>query len=100
MANQGAIVVKPLDYTRLTQPERAQLRSRYIEMQNGLCYHCGEQLSGDPSSDVLARKLDMRRFPTNFLKWPIHLHHNHRTGMTLGAVHAHCNGVLWQYHGE
>ena len=39
-------------------------------------------------------------FPPNFFKWPVHLHHSHDTGMTIGAVHARCNAVLWQYHGE
>jgi hypothetical protein len=28
------------------------------------------------------------------------LHHCHQTGLTIGAVHAKCNAVLWQYHGE
>ena len=39
-------------------------------------------------------------FPKNFFDHPIHLHHDHETGMTIGAVHAQCNAVLWQYHGE
>jgi hypothetical protein len=39
-------------------------------------------------------------FPKNFLKWPVHLHHSHDTGMTIGAVHSYCNAVLWQYHNE
>jgi len=39
-------------------------------------------------------------FPRGFFGYPIHLHHSHDTGMTIGAVHAHCNAVLWQYEGE
>jgi len=30
----------------------------------------------------------------------MHLHHNHETDMTEGAVHAYCNAVLWQYEGK
>lgn len=33
----------------------------------------------------------------NFLQHPIHLQHNHTTGMTEGAVHNYCNAVMWQY---
>jgi hypothetical protein len=34
------------------------------------------------------------------LKSPIHLQHDHDTGLTEGAVHAYCNAVLWQYEGR
>jgi hypothetical protein len=39
-------------------------------------------------------------FPELFLKYPVHLHHSHVTGLTIGAVHAYCNAVLWVYHDE
>ena len=39
-------------------------------------------------------------FPQNFLQYPIHLQHNHDTGMTEGAVHNYCNAVMWQYEGR
>lgn len=44
--------------------------------------------------------VNMKLFPPNFFKHPVHLHHDHQTGMTIGAVHNHCNAVLWQYYGE
>ena len=44
--------------------------------------------------------IDEELVPENFFKYPVHLHHSHYTGMTIGAVHANCNAVLWQYHGE
>lgn len=34
------------------------------------------------------------------LRYPVHLQHNHDTGMTEGAVHARCNAVMWQYLGR
>jgi hypothetical protein len=49
---------------------------------------------------VMSKKINVDLFPPNFFKWPVHLHHDHRTGMTIGAVHCRCNAVLWQYHGE
>ena len=49
-------------------------------------------------SDYITNKyIDWDLFPENFLKAPIHLQHNHNTGMTEGAVHNYCNAVMWQY---
>jgi hypothetical protein len=66
--------------------------------------HCGRSLKGpstyDPSVNDKAPKIDASLFPPTMFKYPVHLHHNHVTGMTIGAVHALCNAVLWQYLGE
>lgn len=93
-------MIEPVDYRGLTQPERAQLRGRYAEAQGGNCSHCGSPLVGEPRPDIAAKPVKKKLFPKNFFKWPVHLHHSHKTGMTIGAVHAQCNAVLWQYHGE
>ena len=87
----------PQHYPSLKPYERAQVRNQYVKEQDGLCHYCAEPLSGSPSTNYT---LDMRRFPRNFLRYPIHLHHCHQTGLTLGAVHALCNGILWEVHGE
>lgn len=87
-------------YPSLSPMQRRLIRAEYVEAQEGKCLHCDRPLSGPPAMHVQRKRLDMRRFPQNFLLHPVHLHHNHKTGMTIGAVHAHCNGVLWQYHGE
>lgn len=92
--------VLPTNYDDLTQPERRVVRLEYIRRQDGKCQHCGEPLDGEPRGDIRAKKIDLRRFPPNFLCHPVHLHHSHRTGLTIGAVHARCNAVLWQYHGR
>jgi len=55
---------------------------------------------GPPEFLSLEKRIDWDLFPPGFLKNPVHLHHNHDTGMTIGAVHAYCNAVLWQYYGE
>ena len=90
----------PVDYTELTAFERRQVRLQYIEEQKNICMYCGEPLSGPARQDILAKKIDWRRFPKNFLDYPIHLQHCHKTGMTEGAVHNYCNAVMWQYEGR
>lgn len=91
--------LKPQDYTKMTQQQRRALRLRYIEHQEGRCAHCDEPLDGPPAHGVLTRKFTARLFPEGFLNHPVHLHHCHATGMTIGAVHARCNADLWEHHG-
>lgn len=90
----------PVNYNRLKPYARRQVREQYIEEQDGLCMHCNLSLKGDPPVYIKAKKINWKLFPPNFLKYPVHLQHNHDTGMTEGAVHAYCNAVLWQYHGR
>jgi hypothetical protein len=92
--------VLPADYDLLTPRERREVREQYIELQGGDCHYCKAGLDGEPAAEVLAKELNMRLFPKGFLDHPVHLHHSHDTGYTIGAVHAYCNGVLWQYEGE
>ena len=89
----------PVDYTRLSPQQRRVVRTAYINQQGGKCTFCGEQLSNEPHVNVTSKPLNMDLFPKEFLKWPIHLDHDHYTDMTRGAVHAYCNGVLFQYFG-
>lgn len=90
----------PVDYTKLTPTERREVRLEYINRQGGKCQHCGASLTGKPSREIERLPINRRLFPESFFKWPVHLHHCHDTGMTIGAVHNKCNAVLWQYHGE
>jgi hypothetical protein len=90
----------PVDYTRLHFTERKIVREQYIEEQQGKCQYCGNDLSGTPHRNVLSKRINTALFPNTFFKYPVHLHHCHKTGMTIGAVHSVCNAVLWQYHGE
>lgn len=93
-------MILPQDYNNLSQPQRREVRLEYVKIQENICSHCGEPLDQKPSKEVQEKKLDLRLFPKGFLRWPTHLHHDHDTGMTIGAIHARCNGVLWQYYGE
>lgn len=90
----------PIDYNKASWQERRAAREEYTVLQKGRCFYCGEMLDDDVSLEVRSKTLNMGLFPENFLKYPVHLHHCHKTGKTIGAVHAKCNGVLWQYHGE
>lgn len=90
----------PVNYHELDREERPIVRQRYFKLQYGLCYHCGQSLMGKPSSEALSYAINWSLFPPNFLTYPVHLHHSHKTGLTIGSVHAWCNAVLWQHFGE
>lgn len=90
----------PVNYNECSIADRKLVREEYTRLQNGKCYHCGMLLTEEPSYEILALWIDRSLFPERFFNWPVHLHHNHDTGMTIGAVHCRCNAALWQYHGE
>jgi hypothetical protein len=88
----------PVDYNKLTWQERKLVREKYIQLQKGKCHFCEEDLSKEVPKKILSKKIDWSYFPDNFLKYPIHLQHNHETGLTEGSVHSYCNAVMWQHH--
>jgi hypothetical protein len=90
----------PIDYNSADWVRRKLAREQYCIDQNWKCHHCGCDLKGDPPDDIINKRVDIKLFPKTMFKYPIHLHHCHKTGMTIGAVHAKCNAVLWQYYGE
>lgn len=90
----------PLDYNKLHWSERKKVREQYVKEQDYKCHYCQEDLNLDAPSDIKSLHINWDLFPPNFLKYPIHLQHNHDTGMTEGAVHSYCNAVLWQYFGR
>jgi hypothetical protein len=90
----------PVDYTKLHYTERKVVRLQYIEEQKGLCHYCGRSLNEEAPQHIKDKKINWKLFPQNFLQYPIHLQHNHDTGMTEGAVHNYCNAVMWQYEGR
>ena len=93
-------MILPENYDKLSTSKRRVLRERYIDDQKGNCHYCNGSLKEDAPSGVLVKKVEKNYFPLGFFNNPIHLHHDHVTGLTIGAVHAYCNAVLWQYHGE
>ena len=90
----------PVNYNELAPHQKRAVRLQYIQEQKNNCYCCDMPLNEPPSNEVLLAEIAWELFPRNFAKSPIHLHHNHNTGMTIGAVHMRCNAYLWQYKGE
>ena len=90
----------PQNYNKLSWKQRKEVREQYVRLQEERCCHCGGDLDLPPPRKILNKQINKSLFPPGFFKNRIHLHHNHATGMTIGAVHSHCNAVLWQYHGE
>lgn len=90
----------PIDYHESDWKYRRAAREEYTKIQKGLCYYCKAPLTEGASELVAALPIDLGLFPPDFLKYPVHLHHSHDTGLTIGAVHCYCNAVLWQHHDE
>lgn len=90
----------PVQYHSIPRGERWKVREEYIKIQNGLCAHCEYPLNQEAAPEILCKDIDSFLFPDGFFENKKHLHHDHKTGFTIGVVHAECNAVLWQYHGE
>jgi hypothetical protein len=88
-------------YSKCSKKRRRTLREAYVEDQGGLCFYCDAPLS-DPPLPSMVKKYPLTtanraRFMLGFFDNPVHLHHDHDTDLTLGAVHAYCNAVLFIY---
>lgn len=93
-------LVLPIDYDSSSPSIKRMAREQYEELQGGLCYYCKKPLGGPPSPKVQNTSINEDLFPPNFFKHPIHLHHDHISGQSLGAAHARCNAYMWQINGE
>jgi len=93
-------MILPVDYTKLHWMQRKMVREQYIKEQNNKCMYCKESLSVSAPTHITDKEINWDLFPPNFLKYGVHLQHNHSTGMTEGAVHNYCNAVMWQYEGR
>ena len=95
----GDSISLPVLYDSIPPDKRWVVREKYIEVQRGYCPHCKVLLKHSPP---MPRSIDWSLFPNGkgFLDHPIHLHHCHKTGLTIGAVHAYCNADLWYNFGE
>lgn len=90
----------PINYDTASSRKRREAREMYVRNQKRLCWYCQEPLDQPPEQLVQLATINLRLFPRGMLDHPIHLHHDRRTGMTLGAVHGRCNAYLWQYKGQ
>lgn len=90
----------PALYDRITPQQRALAREEYEHRQGGLCPFCLQPLAADPPPVIQRLPLNQKLWGPAFMRHPIHLHHDHRTGLTIGAYHARCNAVLAAYFQE
>ena len=94
----------PVKYSGLNPKKKREIREEYIKRQEGCCFFCKAVLTGPPATEITddLTKINWDLFPggRNFLRYPIHLQHDHLTGMTEGAVHALCNAWWWQFKGR
>lgn len=92
--------ITPQRYDLMSSTSKRILRLEYIKEQKNKCQFCGESLDGLPSKLVRDTKINQRLFPLGFFEYPIHLHHDHNTHLTIGAVHSRCNAFLFEHLGE
>jgi hypothetical protein len=90
----------PTKYAKLTPQGRRAVRLEYMKLQDNKCWYCQGSLDEQPPERILKFKIDLKWFPPGFLDSPVHLQHDHETGLTEGAVHGYCNAVLWEYYGR
>ncbi len=81
----------PINYNDSHFSIRKLAREQYIKEQEGKCCHCGELLINNPPMSITSKPINRKLFPKHFFDWPVHLHHCHETGMTIGALHNICN---------
>ena len=89
--------MKPVRYDGLNWVERRRVRTAYVDAQGGMCWYCRETLACQASDWIVNKPLKGAKFPEKFFEWPVHLHHDKITGLTIGAVHCHCNAVSFVY---
>ena len=90
----------PKKYDELNPKQRRLVREEYVRIQDDKCWYCGEKLDRPPRADISMKPINWGLFPEGFMNHPVHLQHDHDTGLTEGAVHSLCNAYLWQYHGR
>ena len=101
MTNTAEKISLPVDYATARRRKMVPfIRDAYVALQDGNCYLCDHDLEGKPSAEIEAADVTESLFPPGFFNHPVHLHHSHKTGLTIGAVHAKCNAVEWEYFGE
>lgn len=90
----------PVIYDDCTIAQRRAIREEYIRLQDGKCFYCAAPLSEDSIYNAENKPVKYSLFPPAFFSNPVHLQHDHVSGLTEGAVHSYCNAVMWQYEGR
>jgi hypothetical protein len=90
----------PVDYKKTHYSVRKLVREEYVRLQKGKCWFCKNLLTEEPSKKVTDKSINKSLFPPSMFNYPVHLHHCHKNGLTIGAVHSRCNAYMWQYQGK
>jgi len=96
--NSSFEVTLPAKYEELTPFQRRAVREQYAMLQRHECAFCGGTLYENAPQELRDLPIDWDLFPEGFLDYPVHLQHNHDTGLTEGAVHSFCNAFMWNYY--
>lgn len=94
LQQKGALRYKlelPTKYSSLSGERLAVVKEAYICLQRERCWLCGGNLYELPNHVVDNPNLIGLCSSQLAEQHPLHLHHNHDTGLTLGVAHAECN---------
>jgi len=81
----------PIKYSSLSGERLSAVKEAYTCLQRERCWLCGNNLWDLPKYIVENPKL-MGLCGNQLAEHsPLHLHHDHDTGLTLGVTHAECN---------
>lgn len=89
----------PVQYSTLSPQDKVRVRLEYIRRQDNRCCYCNAKFTEGIPESIWSKVIHRELFPANFFDYPIHLHHCHQTGFTIGAIHAWCNAVSFEHDG-
>lgn len=81
----------PTKYSSLSGERLSAVKDAYICLQRERCWLCGDNLYELPKYIVDNPNYMGLCYNQLAEQTPLHLHHNHDTGLTLGVAHAECN---------
>lgn len=87
----------PVNYRKLKPHQKRAVREEYLRLQGGECCFCGASLSVKSPYEEDGTQVHRERYPPGFFDNPVHLHHDHITDLTIGAIHSYCNAVSFDY---
>lgn len=83
----------PTKYSSLSGQRRAAVKEAYICLQRERCWLCGDSLYALPTFIVDNPNVVQLCYNQLAEQFPLQLHHDHDTDMTLGVTHAECNAI-------
>lgn len=89
----------------LTQETPNSVKEKYpLELESSEDALVAYRYTGNENEGIVDMKKGKEKvgyecvnFPKGMLDYPVHLHHDHKTGMTIGAIHSYCNIISFVY---